>query len=78
MSHERYLQCPLRAERFSLVHFTELPSMVFGPDGHCICTEDSKCVNVDKRTPDRCSIADMEKLDREAVIRRAWQAGEDF
>jgi hypothetical protein len=73
---EKYNQNPLQELGFALVHFQELPSTVFGPDGHCICTKNQACLNVDKRCGNRCSLTELLKLDREAAMRRSYQSGE--
>ena len=77
MEKERYPTCPLAQAGFRLECFSELGAVVIGPDDCCICTVDSRCRNVDKRSQERCTLEELETLDRQASYRRGWQSGGD-
>ena len=74
---DKYIECPLKVAGFKLEHFTELPSMVIGVDGKCICTVGKRCMDVDKHDEQRCTLEQLRQLDQQAMRRRAWQSGED-
>jgi hypothetical protein len=73
---DRYEQCPLKAAGLRLVTFSELPTVVIGPDDKCICTEADRCLDVDRKTRDRCTLKELKTLNSQAIFRRAWQSGE--
>ncbi len=73
---DRYLECPLATAGFRLQTFSELPPLIIGADGKCICTHASHCMDVDKRDGNRCTLAQLRDLDSQAVRRRAWQSGD--
>lgn len=73
---DKYKACPLISAGFTLVSFVELGRRVFGADGKCICTERTKCLNVDKANDNRCTISEIKRLDLEAMSRRSRQTGE--
>jgi hypothetical protein len=74
-NNEKYDECPFYKTGFKMVSFDILPSTIIGPDGRCICTKDKACLNVDKRSGERCTEAELDRLDREAVSRRNYQSG---
>lgn len=74
----KYPACPLKAAGFTLVELSDLPPVMIGPDGRCICTTEKRCLNVDKRDGLRCTLAQLQQLNREAINRRAWQSGGDY
>jgi hypothetical protein len=76
--HDGYERCPLTAAGFTLYHFSELGTVVIGPDNRCVCTKESRCRNVDRRDGQRCTVNDLKQLDREASARRGRQSGEDY
>lgn len=73
---DKYKTCPLKEAGFRLETFSELPPMIIGPDGKCICTESDRCMDVDKRDGMRCTLKELQTLDHVARCRRAWQSGE--
>lgn len=75
---DKYKECPLKAAGFRLVDFVELPTMIIGPDGMCICTENDRCRDVDKRDGKRCTLEQLKSLDSVASARRGWQSGSDW
>ncbi len=77
MESDKYPTCPLDEAGFYIATFVELPTVIIGPDGKCICTIDQTCRNVDRRDGQRCTLAELKQLDREAISRRAWQSGRD-
>lgn len=74
----KFHECPLALAGMRLETFTELPTMIIGLDGRCICTKSSRCIDVDKRDDDRCTLRHLRQLDSEAMSRRARQSGEDW
>lgn len=78
MVGDRFDACPLGEMGFRLIHFSELPTVVVGPDDKCICTKDRRCLNVDRRDGNRCTLRELQQLNTDAMNRRARQAGEDF
>lgn len=77
MAGNRYEECPLKAAGFRLVSLSDLPTVVIGADGKCICTKDQRCLNVDRHDGERCTLEDLQRLNSEAIRRRAWQSGGD-
>ncbi len=75
MGNDRYDECPLAAAGFRLANFAELPSLIIGPDGKCICTKTVPCLDVDKRDGLRCTLEQLRRLDEVASARRGWQNG---
>ncbi len=75
---DKYETCPLAAAGFKLASFTELPTMVIGPDGKCICTVSDRCLDVDKRDGQRCTMEQLRSLDQQAISRRASQSGDGW
>ncbi len=74
---DRYDDCPLEAAGFRLESFAELPTVVIGPDGKCICTKHNRCRDVDRRDGNRCTLEDLKRLDAQARDRRSWQSGDE-
>jgi hypothetical protein len=72
---DKYERCPLASAGFSLHTFTELPALVIGPDGRCICTADRPCLDPDRRDGKRCTLEQLRQLDLHAAARRGWQYG---
>ncbi len=78
MAGDHYDECPFKATGFSLQTFDELPPVIIGPDGKCVCTKDDRCLNVDRRDGNRCTLAELRLLNDQARARRAWQSGGDY
>ncbi len=74
---DRYKKCPLTEAGFKLIKLDELPPMIIGADGKCICTADQRCMDVDKRDGQRCTLWELERLSNQASARRSYQSGED-
>ena len=72
---DKYELCPLTAAGLALVTFAELPALVIGPDGKCICAKNQPCMDVDKRDGQRCTLEQLRQLDAAARRRRACQSG---
>lgn len=77
MATDKYTECPLKAAGFKVEYFSELGTLVIGADGKCICTIDKRCMNVDKRDEQRCTVEQLRQLNREASYRRGYQSGGD-
>lgn len=75
---DKYDECPFAKTGFKLLDLPELPTVVIGPDGKCVCTKEKRCLNVDRHDGNRCSVDDLRKLSNEASSRRAYQSGNDW
>lgn len=73
---DKYEVCPFKAAGFRLLCLDELPAIVIGTDGKCVCTEASRCLDVDKRDGLRCTEEQLRQLNRVAMGRRAYQGGD--
>jgi hypothetical protein len=64
---------------YRLETFSELPPVIIGPDNRCTCTASSdECPRRRVGRVQRCTLAELQQLDSEAVSRRAWQSGDDY
>lgn len=75
---DKYEKCPLKEAGMSLETFRELPAMIIGADGKCICTVGDRCIDVDKRDDMRCTLQQLRALNSQASSRRARQSGDDW